>query len=102
MNQIALASKESLLADPPWAQKFSAQVAMVHAKPVALVERLLQQHLRAPDDLIFKDDTAKQTMLDWYERFRARLTVPTESRHVRPGSATRTCSSSGPATRRPS
>jgi len=31
---------------------------------------------------IFKDDTAKQTMLDWYERFRARLTVPTESRQV--------------------
>ena len=31
---------------------------------------------------IFKNDTAKQTMLDWYERFRARLTVPTESRQV--------------------
>jgi len=31
---------------------------------------------------IFKDDTAKQTMLDWYERFRARLTVPTDSRQV--------------------
>ena len=82
MNQIALASKESLFADPPWAQKFSAQVAMVHAKPVALVERLLQQHLEHPMKPVFKNDEAKARMLDWFERFRARLTVPTERPNV--------------------
>lgn len=31
---------------------------------------------------VFRDDKAMTTMLDWYERFRVRLTVPTESRTV--------------------
>src|SRR5262249_4685580 len=31
---------------------------------------------------LFKDDAARLTLLGWFERFRAKLTVPTESRTV--------------------